>query len=101
MSESQQADVGPSLPAVQGIFNVPTFYMNGFNNTASFTDVTTMALWNNKPQALISIPLSLAKSYALNILELIEFVERQSGQKILTMQEMEAAAKQAAPEQQR
>lgn len=98
MSESQQADAGTPLTAVQGIFNVPAFYMNGFNNTASFTDVTTMALWNNKPQALVSIPLSLAKSYASNIMELIELIERQTGQKILTMQEMEAASRQVSAE---
>lgn len=96
MSQTGQTNLNPSQATVQVGFHMPAFYANGFSNTASLTDVTTVCLWNNRPQASLTMPLSLAKSYALNLLELVKLVEDGTGQKIAAMHDLERANEQSS-----
>ena len=97
MSQAGQTDIDPAPASVQIGFNVPAFYMNGYNNTASVIDVTTLATWNNKPQAFLTMPLTVAKTYALNLLELVEAIESQTSRKVFTIQELTRPQEQSPP----
>lgn len=89
MSQTGPTDTEPSPAAVQLGFNLPTFYMNAFTNNATLTDMTTLALWGPRPQALLTMPLPVAKSYANQILRLIGEVENQTKQRVLSLEEMQ------------
>ncbi len=86
MSEQQA-----QLQQVQQAFalaQLPTFFFNGFNNSFSATEITSVLSFGPKPILLLAMTPSVAKTFALAVLESIEQYETASGVSVPTLQEL-------------
>ena len=69
--------------------NVPKIYVNAFLSGYNNTDFTLLLQSNGKPAAILNLSYPLAKTLAQSILGTISGLENLSGQKFLTMEDME------------
>ena len=77
---------------------VPFYYFNGFELGASLSDFSLMLMVDGQPQSRLSLSFTTAKSLVAQLSEAVEYFEKATDQKLLTMSDVEAAFKQASSE---
>ena len=87
--EEQIQAAQDKVAAVLNDPNVPKIYVNAFLSGFNNTDFTLLLESNGKPAAILNLSYPLAKTLAQSILGIITGLETVSGQKFLTMEEME------------
>ncbi len=66
----------------------PSVYVNGFVNGMGITDTYLVFQTNGQTTMVMNMSLSLAKTLAQSLLNNLNRYEQQTGQKILTMEEI-------------
>lgn len=70
---------------------IPSFYCNGFANTLSTGDITTVLEMNGKPVAILNMSYTIAKTLSQKLGVLIAKLESATGREMLTNDEIAAA----------
>lgn len=70
----------------------PTYYANGFVNGLGMADAYIVLQTNDQSVAVVNMSLSMAKTMAKNVLSMIETFENQTGQKVMTLDELQKRA---------
>ena len=71
---------------------IPQAFFNSFGQGVTLTDVNSVLLYNQKPVLLLSMSLSVAKSFAEATLDSIASYERDLNIKVLSLDELSALA---------
>jgi len=77
--------------------DVETLYFNGFINARGPSDVLIVLMRNNKHIALLNTSYTVAKTLAQELEALIEAVEKDTGNTIMTVDEMTASQSRGTP----
>ncbi len=67
----------------------PTYYANGFINGLGMADAYIVLQTNDQSVAVVNMSLSMAKTIANNLLVMVQSFEQQTGQKVLTLDELQ------------
>jgi hypothetical protein len=67
----------------------PAYYANGFVNGLGMGDVYIILQTNDQNAAVVNMTLSMAKTMANNLLVMIQNFEQETGQKVMTMEEIQ------------
>jgi hypothetical protein len=67
----------------------PTYYANGFVNGLGMGDAYIILQTNDQNAAVVNMTLSMAKTMANNLLVMIQNFEQETGQKVMTMEEIQ------------
>lgn len=67
----------------------PTYYANGFINGLGMADAYIVLQTNDRSVAVVNMSLSMAKTIANNLLVMVQSFEQQTGQKVLTLDELQ------------
>jgi hypothetical protein len=70
----------------------PTYYANGFVNGLGMADAYIVLQTNEQSVAVVNMSLSMAKTMANNLLVMIQNFENQTGQKVMTLDELQGRA---------
>lgn len=70
---------------------IPKIYFNGFSNGIGNSDLVLVLLQNGKPNVVLNTSLTTAKTLSLKLNELIGLVEKNSGNQIMTTDEIDVA----------
>jgi hypothetical protein len=73
--------------------DVPKLYMNGFVVGKSLSDMFIIAQTASKPLAMIQMSFTTAKTLAEDLSNLIQEFENQTGQKLLSMRDIQQKQK--------
>ncbi len=73
---------------------VPKIYCNGFTNAVGNSDIMIVMQQNGKPSAIVNVSFSVAKTLSQSLKEIIDTLEKNSKQKIMTTHEVEKFLKQ-------
>ena len=74
--------------AQEAFEKAPSLYVNGFVNGLGATDTYIVFQTNGQTTLVINMSLSLAKTLGQSLLAQIERFEKQTGQTVLTMQQL-------------
>ena len=87
MAESPEID---ALMAFAGAAQlpIPHFYANGFINNLSATEVTSVLQFGPRPLLMLSMSVTLAKTYALALQEIVSKYEEAVGHRVPLMQDV-------------
>ncbi len=72
--------------------DVPVIYANSFINTSSNADVMLIFERNGKPAAILNMGLTLTKTLAVKLAQMISDMEAATGRDIMTTDYIEGAA---------
>jgi len=87
MAETADAEIRHRLLAALEA-DIPTLYMNGFVNSISAGDITTLLERNGKPVAIINMSFTVAKTLSIALGQIIAQIEERSGRNMLTTHEL-------------
>lgn len=76
----------------------PLVLVNGFANTHSATEITSVVSFGSRPAVVLVMPLAVAKSFAASLLETVEHYEGATGTTVLTIAELTERITQYAAE---
>jgi hypothetical protein len=88
MAQSPETDTAGVAFLNAAQLPIPHFYINGFVNNLSATEITTVVQFGSRPLCMISMPLSLAKSYVLALQELVSKYEEATGNSVPLLQDV-------------
>lgn len=74
--------------AQEAFEKTPSLYVNGFVNGLGATDTYIVFQTNGQTTLVVNMSLSLAKTLGQSLLTQIEHFEKQTGQTVLTMQQL-------------
>jgi hypothetical protein len=74
--------------AQEAFENAPSLYVNGFVNGMGATDTYVVFQTNGQTSLVMNMSLSLAKTLGQSLIAQIERFEGQTGQTVLTMQQL-------------
>jgi hypothetical protein len=74
--------------AQEAFENAPNLYVNGFVNGLGATDAYIVFQTNGQSTLVMNMSLSLAKTLAQSLTAQVERFEQQTGQTVLTMQQL-------------
>ena len=96
MGEAQQAQEprAERLKAALASRDIPHIYANGFMNALSDADIVVMLERDNSPVAILNMSYTTAKSLAEKLSHLISAFEKNSGQTIMTSDDVNKALSQ-------
>lgn len=72
---------------------IPKYYANGFTFAAGNADFILVLQKNNRPELVVNLSLTIAKTLAEKLGDFIKNLEENSGSKILTTNQIESALK--------
>jgi hypothetical protein len=76
--------------AQEAFENAPSLYVNGFVNGMGATDTYIVFQTNGQTSLVMNMSLSLAKTLGQSLITQVEQFEKQTGQTVLTMQQLNA-----------
>jgi hypothetical protein len=68
--------------------DVPKLYVNGFVNSLSTGDITTLLERNGKPVAILNISFTVAKTLSIALGNIVAQIEERAGRSMLTTHEL-------------
>ena len=80
----------PSYTA-PGQDQLPAVYFNGFDLNSSLSDMGSVLLFNGKPQLLISMSFTTAKTLAKELDKLVTAFEKATAHEVMVMEDVRAA----------
>lgn len=68
---------------------VPKFYCNGFVNYTGSGDIMTVFERNGKPEFVLNMSYTVAKSFAQKLLATVNILQERTGKEMLTIEEVQ------------
>jgi len=91
MSETEnQLTSDGSAPTTWAQGPMPMLTFNSFAHGFSATEITSIIAFSTQPLAMLVMPPSVAKTFAKQLLELVEAYEKQTGITVSTIPEINA-----------